>query len=168
MTNKDNIKPEKIGNKYTLGNQIGKGGYGTCYEATDEENNKFAIKKIKMTLDANVEEVKNEIKILNDLKCMTKHSVNFIESIPEQNKIKLNDDVYIVMELCNTHLTGLLEKKNGNLDIVTIIKIINQLNEVFKIMHLNKFEHRDLKPENILIKYINDDDFEIKLTDYRC
>ena len=57
------------------------------------------------------------------------------------------------MELCDGDLNDLLENKNENLDIITIIKIINQLNEVLKLMHSKKIEHRDLKPENILIKY---------------
>ena len=56
------------------------------------------------------------------------------------------------MELCDDDLKNLLEKKNGKLDIVTIIKIIYQLNEVLKL-NSKKIEHRDLKPENILIKY---------------
>ena len=55
---------------------------------------------------------------------------------------------------------------NGKIDIIIIIKIILQLNEAFKLMHEKKIEHRDLKPENILIKFINKNDFEIKLTDY--
>ena len=60
--------------------------------------------------------------------------------------------IYIVMELCDGNLKDLLEKKN-KFDIVTIIKITNQLNEVLKLMHSKQIEHRDLKPENILIKY---------------
>ena len=56
------------------------------------------------------------------------------------------------MELCDGNLKDLLEKKN-NLDIVTIIKITNQLNKVLKLMHSKQIEHRDLKLENILIKY---------------
>ena len=77
----------------------------------------------------------------------SKYSVNFLESIEK------DDNIYIVMELCDGDLNDLLENKNENLDIITIIKIINQLNEVLKLMHSKKIEHRDLKPENILIKY---------------
>ena len=74
------------------------------------------------------------------------YSVNFIESIEK------DDNIYIIMELCDGNLKDLLEKKN-NFDIVTIIKITNQLNEVLNLMHSKQIEHRDLKPENILIKY---------------
>ena len=77
----------------------------------------------------------------------SKYSVNFVDSIEK------DDNIYIVMELCDDDLNGLISKKNGNISIVTIIKIIYQLNEVLKLMHSKKIEHRDLKPENILIKY---------------
>ena len=60
------------------------------------------------------------------------------------------------MELCDGDLNDLLENKNEGLDIITIIKIMNHLNEVLKLMHSKEIEHRDLKPENILIKYTYD------------
>jgi surface protein len=154
---------EKIG-KYTLEEEIGEGGYGICYKAKDENGKFYAIKKIKITKEKQ-EDMVNEINLLNMMK-QSKYSVNFIESIPEE--IPENGEVSIVMELCDGDLSDLLEKKNGNLDIVTIIKIMNQFNEALEFIHSNQLEHRDLKPENILIKYINENDFEIKLTDYGC
>ena len=77
----------------------------------------------------------------------SKYSVEFIESIEKDYNI------YIIMELCDGNLNDLIEKKKGNFDLVTIIKIMNQLNEVLKLMHSKQIVHRDLKLENILIKY---------------
>jgi serine/threonine protein kinase len=90
----------------------------------------------------------------------SKHSVEFI------NGIKDNNYYYIIMELCDGDLNKLLTMKKGNLDIITIIKIVIQINEAFKLMRNKKIEHRDLKPENILIKFVNEKDFVIKLSDY--
>jgi surface protein len=145
VKNNFNIRNVIISNKnikYTLVNIIGEGGFGICYMAKDENNKFYAIKEIKIQ---NKDVAFNEIKILKIMK--SKYSVEFIESIEK------DDNIYIVMELCDGNLIDLLEKKNINLNIVTIIKIINQLNEVLKLMHSKKIEHRDLKPENILIKY---------------
>ena len=135
---------DKIG-KYELGDLISKGGFGECYKAKDNNNNLYAIKKI---LIANKEEEKSIINEINILKAMkSKYSVELIEDF------KKDKYYYIVMELCDGDLNDLLENKNENLDIIIIINIINQLNEVLKLMHSKKIEHRDLKPENILIKY---------------
>ena len=149
---------QKIGN-YTLGLEISGGGFGTCYEAWDDKNNSVCIKKIKINSDKDIKSIENEIEILKKMK--SKHSVEFI------NGIKENNYYYIIMELCDGDLNKLLTMKKGNLDIITIIKIMIQINEAFKLMRNKKIEHRDLKPDNILIKFKNDEkDFDIKLTDY--
>ncbi len=139
--NAENIRPNKIA-EYTLVKTIGKGGCGICYMAKDENNKFYAIKAINIQ---NKDIVNKEINILKIMK--SKYSVNFIESVEN------DENIYIVMELCDGDLYDLLNKKFANKDIITIIKIINQLNEVLKLMHSKKIEHRDLKPENILIKY---------------
>ena len=136
---------KKIG-KYILQEIIKKGGFGKCYKAKDDKNNFYAIKEI--SIENNQEKI-NIINEINTLKIMkSKHSVEFIDSIEKDNFY------YIIMELCDDDLNNLL-KKNRNLDTITKIKIIIQLNKVIKLMHSKKLEHRDLKPENILIKYIN-------------
>jgi len=119
----------KIG-KYILEEKISEGGYGICYKARDEKNNMYAIKKIEKESEENVSSIINEINILKIMK--SKYSVEYIESIE-------NDDYfYIVMELCDDDLNSLLNKKKENLDLITIIKIITQLNEVLILMHKKK------------------------------
>ena len=148
---------KKIG-KYTLEKKLKRGTYGTCYIAKDENGNKYAIKKIEINDKEDVPNIINEINFMKVMK--SEHSVEFIESIEK------DDYYYIVMELCDGDLNYLIKKKKGKLDIVTIIKIVMQLNEAFKLMRIKKYEHRDLKPENILIKFVNEKDFVIKLSDY--
>ena len=62
----------------------------------------------------------------------------------------------IVLELCDYSLTKILIEKKDGFSPREIYKIINQLNNTFKIMKKNKIVHRDLKPDNILIKYENE------------
>ena len=145
---------------YILVRKLKKGGYGTCYEGKDVNDNKdVCIKEIEIENDDDILSIENEISILEMMK--SKHSVEVI------NFMKKNNYYYIIMELCEGDLNYFLKKKNGNLDIITIIKIVIQINDAFKLMRNNKIEHRDLKPENILIKFKNEEkDFDIKLTDY--
>ena len=92
-----------------------------------------------------------------------------------QNTVKLyecydhNEEIAIVMELCDENLNTMIINKNQIFTISEIIEILNQLNNSFKIMYENKMAHRDLKPENILVKYKNENDknnYIIKLSDY--
>ena len=100
--------------KYILEKELNKGAYGICYSARDEKNNKYAIKKIKKEGNKK-DSIINEINILKVMKS-SKYSVEFIEYIEKE------DYFYIVMELCDGDLNDLLENKNENLDIITIIK----------------------------------------------
>ncbi len=146
--------------KYKLEKELNHGTYGTCFSAIDEKNNKYAIKRIKKEGNQN-DDIINEIDIMERMK--SKYSVEFIEYIEK------DDYFYIVMELCDGDLNYLIKKMKElkkKIDIIIIIKIILQLNEVIKLMHDKKIEHRDLKPENILVKFKDENEFEIKLTDY--
>ena len=79
------------------------------------------------------------------------------------------------MELCDNNLSKILEDrkektidKKGYFYSKEIYKIMNQLNDTFKIMVKNKIVHRDIKLENILVKFKDEQktDFISKLTDY--
>ena len=56
--------------------------------------------------------------------------------------------------------------KTKNLNAKEIKEILEQLNNVFKIMYKNSIIHRDIKPENILIKNLENNKCLYKLTDY--
>ena len=72
------------------------------------------------------------------------------------------------MELCDCNLLERLNKTSNGLKVDEIKKILEQLNNTFKIMFKNKIIHRDIKLQNILLKYVNDQqkDYIVKLTDY--
>ena len=92
-----------------------------------------------------------------------------------ENTVKLyeyyyhNEEIAIVMELCDENLATMIANKNQNFSFSEIKEILNQLNNSFKIMYENKLAHRDLKLQNILIKYKDGNDknnFIVKLSDY--
>ena len=72
--------------------------------------------------------------------------------------------MYLIMGLCDCNLEQLIKRKK--LNIKEIKDILNQLNNVFKMMRDNKIIHRDIKPENILIKKLENNKYLYKLSDY--
>ena len=82
----------------------------------------------------------------NNMLLMNKYE----NSIKYYGKYKDWGFIYLLMEFCDYSLEDVMHEKIGN--VKEIKEILEQLNNVFKIMHKKSIIHRDIKPENILIK----------------
>ena len=168
-------------------NYITHGAYGEIFKG--KEKGKEELKAIKViNLNNLKEKLKSEHEdkesLLNHLNICREGYINEFEIMKTCSKNNINsvecyeyfdnkDNFIIIMELCDGNLLDLFNKKKENdkgLNIEELLKIMNQLNNAFKIMKENNIIHRDLKLENILIKY-NDEEhknYTIKLADYGC
>ena len=143
--------------------QICKIGYGTCgkvYKVQNIETGEyFAMKEIeKGKFNRTEDQLLNEVEIMKKIK--TENSVLINEVI--NNK----EYLYIIMDLCEYDLENYIKRRKKPISINEIKEVLNQLNNVFKIMNDKKIIHRDLKPSNILISLDRLDKCLIKLSDY--
>ncbi|WCJ32617.1 calcium-dependent protein kinase 28 [Euphorbia peplus] len=150
--------------RYTIGKLLGHGQFGYTYVATDKGNgDRVAVKKIdknKMVLPIAVEDVKREVKILQEL---TGHE-NVVQF---HNAFEDDSYVYIVMELCEGGelLDRILAKKDSRYTEKDAAVIVRQMLKVAAECHLHGLVHRDMKPENFLFKS-NKEDSPLKATDF--
>ena len=127
-------------------NPIGKGGFGEVYKG--KEKNTGKVYAIKRFLKENLfEEELENMKIMNERENSVKYFGYF-----ERNNL-----IYLIMELCDCNLYQIIKEKK--LNAKEIKEILEQLNNVFKIMNDNAIIHRDIKPENILIKNLENNKY---------
>ncbi|XP_011010546.1 PREDICTED: calcium-dependent protein kinase 28 isoform X1 [Populus euphratica] len=150
--------------RYTIGKLLGHGQFGYTYVATDKGNgDRVAVKRIdknKMVLPIAVEDVKREVRILQEL---TGHE-NVVQF---HNAFEDDSYVYIVMELCEGGelLDRILAKKDSRYTEKDAAVVVRQMLKVAAECHLHGLVHRDMKPENFLFKSTKEDS-PLKATDF--
>ncbi|XP_038882543.1 calcium-dependent protein kinase 28-like [Benincasa hispida] len=150
--------------RYTIGKLLGHGQFGYTYVAIDKANgDRVAVKKIeknKMILPIAVEDVKREVRILQEL---TGHE-NVVQF---HNAFEDDSYVYIVMELCEGGelLDRILSKKDSRYTEKDAAVVVRQMLKVAAECHLHGLVHRDMKPENFLFKSAKEDS-HLKATDF--
>ena len=159
---------------YDIKEQIGNAGYAVVYKGIEKQTKQLrAIKifeKIRVRDDfrrENLKEINNEEMkpyidgFFNEIN----HMKLFIDNKNEQNDnivkfyeyFHTNDEIAVIMELCDDNLLNIVVKKKTKFYSVEIYDILSQLNNSFRIMSKVDLIHRSLNLENILIKYKNEE-----------
>ncbi|OMO51135.1 hypothetical protein COLO4_37795 [Corchorus olitorius] len=137
----------RIGDKYILGRELGRGEFGITYLCTDRETREGlackSISKRKLRTAVDIEDVRREVAIMSTL--------------PEHpNIVKLkatyedNENVHLVMELCEGGELFDRIVARGHYTERAAANVAKTIAEVVRMCHENGVMHRDLKPENFL------------------
>ncbi|XP_044968147.1 MAP3K epsilon protein kinase 1-like isoform X3 [Hordeum vulgare subsp. vulgare] len=142
-----NPKSKTLGNKYMLGDEIGKGAYGRVYKGLDLENGDFvAIKQVSLENipqeDLNI--IMQEIDLLKNLN--HKNIVKYLGSL------KTNSHLHIILEYVeNGSLANIIKpNKFGPFPESLAAVYIAQVLEGLVYLHEQGVIHRDIKGANIL------------------
>uniref|UniRef100_A0A804MT29 Protein kinase domain-containing protein n=1 Tax=Zea mays TaxID=4577 RepID=A0A804MT29_MAIZE len=152
--------------KYDLGDEVGRGHFGYTCAATVKKGARkgesVAVKvipKAKMTTSIAIEDVRREVKILKALSG-NKNLVQFYDAYED------NDNVYIVMELCEGgELLDRILSRGGKYSEDDAKAVLVQILNVVAFCHIQGVVHRDLKPENFLFTS-KDENSHLKAIDF--
>ena len=170
---------------YELIENIRNAKYGYLYKAKNKKTNEQrAIKIIEKSKIRNSfinihlrepteEEMKSYIdgylKEIEYMKLMEGKNKDNNNIIKYYEYFENRDEFAIVMELCDDNLLNNIASRKEPYKPEEIFKILNQLNNSFKIMTENKLIHRNLNLKNILIKNENEKYIlKLKLNHYGC
>lgn len=162
VTNKT-LLPERfavdVEARYSFENQVGEGGYGTVFIATDKEMNsrRVAVKKVTKTgCEKSTQSFYNEIQIMKDL---DHPNICKLLGTFEQGR-----EMYFIMELCEGGELFDWIITAGHIDEGFAADIVGQISSALAYAHGRHIAHRDIKPENVV--FCTKESTQVKLIDW--
>src|ERR1043166_4334971 len=131
--------------RYRIDKQIGQGGMGAVYIATDERFGSTVAIKETLCMDENFRKaIEREARLLNSLK----HT-----ALPRVTDHFLEDEgQFLVMEyIPGEDLSFILERDNKPFAVDTVLTWADQLLDALDFLHTQEIPviHRDIKPQNL-------------------
>ena len=142
------LRPGAVfGKRYEILHQLGEGGMGAVYKATDRELDRVvALKVIRPELANQPEIVRRFKQELLLARQVTHKNVIRIFDLGEADGIK-----FISMDFIEGQDLGTLLNKKGRFTAHEATAIIVQVCQALEAAHSEAVVHRDLKPQNIMI-----------------
>jgi serine/threonine protein kinase/Tfp pilus assembly protein PilF len=138
---------EKFGDRYTIIEEIGRGGMGRVYKAKDcELDTTVVLKMIRPELTSRpgmIDQFRKETLLGRSV---SHENVVRIHDLGEIDKIR-----YISMDFIKGEDLSELIQTSGSLTISTCLRIAIQVCRALKAAHEKNIVHQDLKPQNIMI-----------------
>jgi calcium/calmodulin-dependent protein kinase I len=161
------VNTEPIENFYTIGREIGRGGFSIVKEVLDKRTGeKRAVKVIDKWKQFENESVAGQRRALDKLW----REINIMRQVKHPNILQLfevfdsRQYIYIVIEFVSGgELFEQIVDSNG-LPENRAAPIIKQISHAVQYLHSLNIVHRDVKPENILLT--DDDKVQAKLADF--
>lgn len=148
--------------KYTLNEELGKGGFGITYKATNSTLNQVVvIKTLNSLLRGNSKADKLKYRFQDEARRLAKCSHPNIVRVSD---FFIEDEMpYIVMEYIPGLTLGQMVLPDSPLPENTAVNYIRQAGKALKVVHQEGLLHRDIKPENLILRQGTD---QIVLIDF--
>lgn len=139
------------GGKYTLEQELGRGGFGITYKATHHYLHSTVVIK---TLDESFRFDANCGRLLRQFQDEARRLALCVHP----NIVRISDFFleagwpYMVMEYVSGQTLSKVVQTDSPLEEATAVRYIRQIGEALKLVHQQGLLHRDVKPDNILVR----------------
>lgn len=128
--------------RYRLDSELGRGGMGTVYRATDLELQRDVAVKVLSATSQTSEARERLIREARAAAALNHPHIVTIHDVGEENGLP-----FLVMEF----VPGPRLSQARPADLTRVVEIATQICAALEHAHLNKIVHRDLKPDNVLL-----------------
>jgi serine/threonine protein kinase len=137
--------------KYVIEYELGEGGFGLTYKATNQILNNVIVIK---TLNASLQQDSNLVQLIQQFQDEAKRLAKFSHpNIVRVNDFFIEDGLpYIVMDYVPGETLDKIVLPSNPLPEITALDYIRQIAEALKVVHQNGLLHRDVKPQNIILR----------------
>lgn len=139
------------GGKYTLEQELGRGGFGITFKATHRYLGQFVVIK---TLNESLRRQPNFAEFDRKFQDEARHLASCVHpNIVRVSDFFVEDDrPYMVMDYIPGQNLGDVVLPNRPLPEQLAISYITQIGAAVKVVHHNGLLHRDIKPQNIILR----------------
>jgi len=135
----------KLGNRYEVASELGRGGMGVVYRARDPLLNREVAVKVLATT-----ELTTEIEERFQREAQIVAQMDHPGIVPIYDVGRHDGSLYFVMPLVEgTNLRRILWE--GSLKLGEVLDIAIQVADALEYSHSRNVVHRDIKPENIMV-----------------
>ncbi len=140
------------------GRVLGRGGFGTVYEARHTQLDRLVAIKVQNEATANA-------RFLEEARLIARLRHPNIVDIFDVGALE-DGRVYFVMELLEGVTLERHLAEHGRLAIGVALPILRELARALDAIHAKSFAHRDVKPSNVMLVRDDDGSLRVKLLDF--
>ena len=159
---RDNMVGRTLNRRYVVGEKIGEGGFGAVFRGKQLATGRDVALKILHPYNVGdatiVARFRREAAACSTLR--NPHTVITYDFDETDDGV-----LYLAMELLTGRSLHHLERAEGTLNPLRVLRIIDQVAEALGEAHANGIIHRDMKPENVFIERRADEDY-VKVLDF--
>lgn len=148
--------------RYEAQQRLGRGTYGTVWQALDRQEDRLVAVKIGKDLFEDLVDAKRTLReVLLLSKLQSDHVVRLLDVVIPSEDLQGFNTIHLVMELCDSDLKKLF-RSDVQLQAIHIKTLFLNLCKGLSYLHSREVCHRDLKPENCLVNQ----DCSVKICDF--
>lgn len=153
----------KLGGRYLIERELGRGGIGVVYLARDERLHSMPV-VIKFLLESNSQNTWLQKKFFQEVEALSRLNHPGIVKIIDKDRTQDGKPFFVMEFVSGNPLRSVLTP--DGLDFEYAAYLLRQIGQALGAAHREGIFHRDLKPENIILQVLQDGDEQIKLIDF--